>query len=164
MSASKDEGTYKKHKVHKGDSIFLSRGYIVFNGFNTDIKDPRYAAQQGDIAVSALLNVYDLKGQVASLAPIYYIRGQMENHVEDTLSSMCLQARFARIIPEEDAAEIEVKQSDPMSDYIVLKAIVFPYINVLWLGIIVMVIGFIISLAHRYGQKQVKVDMPSVDV
>ena len=40
---------------------------------------------------------------------------------------------------------------------------VFNYIYVLWLGIIVMVIGFFISLANRYQQKEVKADIPSVE-
>ena len=45
-------------------------------------------------------------------------------------------------------AEIMVKQTNPKDEYIVLKAVVFPYINVLWLGIVVMVFGFFISLGN----------------
>ena len=76
---------------------------------------------------------------------------------------MQLHERFNSILPEQNAAELEVMQEDPQKDYIVLKAMVFPYINVLWLGIIVMVIGFFISLANRYQQKEVKADIPSVE-
>jgi cytochrome c-type biogenesis protein CcmF len=43
-------------------------------------------------------------------------------------------------------ADLMVKQTDPKDDYIVLKALVFPYINVLWLGVVIMVIGFLISI------------------
>jgi cytochrome c-type biogenesis protein CcmF len=42
--------------------------------------------------------------------------------------------------------EMKIRQTDPKDDYIVLKALVFPYINVLWLGVVVMVFGFFISL------------------
>ena len=38
-----------------------------------------------------------------------------------------------------------------------LKALVFPYINVLWLGIMVMVFGFFISLGDLlFGRKKQK--------
>jgi cytochrome c-type biogenesis protein CcmF len=47
-----------------------------------------------------------------------------------------------------------VKQADVKSEYIVLKAMVFPFINVLWLGTVVMVIGFLLSLWNRVRQKK----------
>jgi cytochrome c-type biogenesis protein CcmF len=34
-------------------------------------------------------------------------------------------------------------------DYIIMKAIVFPFINLLWGGTIIMVIGFAISIVRR---------------
>jgi len=34
-------------------------------------------------------------------------------------------------------------------DYIIMKAIVFPYINFLWGGTILMVIGFLLSIFRR---------------
>ncbi len=45
--------------------------------------------------------------------------------------------------------EFTTMQRQPKVDYIILKAIVFPWINLLWLGTIVMMIGFIISIARR---------------
>ena len=43
-----------------------------------------------------------------------------------------------------------------MDDYIVMKALIFPYINVLWLGVVVMVIGFFLSFYNRKTKKEVK--------
>jgi cytochrome c-type biogenesis protein CcmF len=63
-------------------------------------------------------------------------------------------ARLENIVPEKQSVEIKVKQSDPDDDYIVLKALIFPYINVLWLGIIVMVFGFFISMWNRITKKE----------
>jgi cytochrome c-type biogenesis protein CcmF len=163
VSNKKEADKYVKHKVKTGDSIFLTGGYMVFNGFAKEVNNSSYVAQQGDIAVAANLSIYDLKGKIKDIAPVYYIRNQAENSVEDTFSKMSLQTRFSRIIPEENAAEIEVKQASPENDYIVLKAMVFPYINVLWLGVIVMVIGFFISMFYRRSQKETKADIPSVD-
>lgn len=163
VSNKKEADKYVKHKVKVGDSIFLTGGYMVFNGFGKNASKAGYSPEPGDIAVSANLSIYDLKGKIKDIAPVYYIRNQMEGSVEDTFNTMSLHTRFSRIIPEENAAEIEVQQATPENDYIVLKAMVFPYINVLWLGVIVMVIGFFISMFYRNAQKDIKADIPSVE-
>ena len=163
VSNKKEADKYVKHTVHKGDSIFLTGGYMVFNGFDANAKGEKFTAQPGDIVVAANLSIYDLKGKLQDIAPIYYIRNQVESNVPDTFSKMMLHTRFSKILPDEGAAEIEVQQASPENDYIVLKAMVFPYINVLWLGIVVMVIGFFISMVYRYSQKQIDTDIPSAE-
>ena len=50
------------------------------------------------------------------------------------------------------------KQTDPKEKYIVLKALVFPYINVLWIGVMIMVLGFFISLGDQLTRKSKKGD------
>jgi len=48
--------------------------------------------------------------------------------------------------------EIGVKESTAVLDFVTLKAYEFPYINVLWLGILVMVIGIVMSIVQRVRQ------------
>jgi cytochrome c-type biogenesis protein CcmF len=45
--------------------------------------------------------------------------------------------------------EIGIKESNAILDFVTLKAYEFPMINVLWLGIIVMVVGFVMSMLQR---------------
>lgn len=151
-SKQDDSTKYKKHTVKRGDTIFINRGYMIFDGFNTNITHPQYAAQPGDIAVTANLLVKDLMGDSTVSNPVYYIRNNFENYIEDTLAERRTYVRLAKILPEEGAAEIMIRQ--PEEDYIVMKALLFPYINVLWLGIIVMVAGFFISMVNRITKKE----------
>jgi cytochrome c-type biogenesis protein CcmF len=44
---------------------------------------------------------------------------------------------------------IRTSERKPIVDYIIMKAIVFPWINLLWSGTIILVIGFTISIFHR---------------
>jgi cytochrome c-type biogenesis protein CcmF len=85
--------------------------------------------------------------------PTYVVRNQSEVIVEDTVKDYSLYTRLAKIIPEENAAIIEFKQPNAMDDYIIMKAILFPYINVLWIGTILMILGFFISLYKRIKTK-----------
>jgi len=148
-----DTTSYRSYVMHMGDTTFLSSGYIVFNQFSRDVDDKRYIPEQGDVAVRAELSVYDASGFVQKINPIYYIRNQFENQVEDTVHSMDVYAKLAKIIPEQNAAVIMVRQIDPKDDFIVLKALLFPYINVLWLGVVIMVLGFLISLVRLLTKK-----------
>ncbi|MDR3679576.1 MAG: cytochrome c biogenesis protein CcsA [Flavipsychrobacter sp.] len=159
-----DTSTYKSYMVHKGDSIFIDNEYIVFKGFNADIKDPRYTAQQGDIAVAAQLGLYNYDGPVQDMNPIYLIRNQYESTIDDTAKKLGIYVRFAKVIPAQQTAEIQVRQTNPKDDYIVLKALQFPYINVLWLGVIIMVLGFFISLYNRATAKTVVVSIKGMKI
>jgi cytochrome c-type biogenesis protein CcmF len=84
---------------------------------------------------------------------VYVIRQQQEEIIEDTLVADNLYTRLTKIVPAENAAVIEFKQPSAMNDYVIMKAILFPYINVLWLGTVVMILGFLLSLYKRIKTK-----------
>jgi cytochrome c-type biogenesis protein CcmF len=58
---------------------------------------------------------------------------------------------LSKIHPDDGTAVVEIKQPSAMNDYVIMKAILFPYINVLWIGTVIMIIGFGISLLKRYS-------------
>jgi cytochrome c-type biogenesis protein CcmF len=149
----RDTVSYISKKLRIGDSAFFASGFMIFEGFNTKVESKNYTPQTGDIAVSAKLKVYNLEGVAMEAAPVYVIRSQQEELIEDTLSSYNLYTRLAKIIPAENAAVIEFKQPSAMNDYVIMKAILFPYINVLWLGTVVMILGFLLSLYKRIKTK-----------
>ena len=45
--------------------------------------------------------------------------------------------------------EIGVKIPSTVTQYLTLKALKFPFINLLWLGTIIMAIGFVVSMVRR---------------
>jgi cytochrome c-type biogenesis protein CcmF len=46
-------------------------------------------------------------------------------------------------------AELGIKEPDTIMQYLTLKAYKFPFINLVWLGTIIMVTGFFISMFRR---------------
>ncbi len=157
-----DTVSYKSYVVHNaGDTIHLVNGFMVFNGLSKDVVDKRYVPQDGDLVVGAKLLVYDSSSKLTKdIAPVYILRNkEYVVNIEDTVSSLDLNVRFQNIIVKSQdsvATEIMVKQTDPKGDFVVLKALFFPYINVLWLGVMVMVLGFFISLGNLLGKKSAK--------
>ncbi|HRO43094.1 MAG TPA: cytochrome c biogenesis protein CcsA [Flavipsychrobacter sp.] len=152
-----DTSAYNTYTVKKGDSVFLSMGYLVFN----DFEEPSYEQKSGNLSVKANLSVYDLRGKAGEMTPVYSIQNNTyQSFEEDTLKSMGLYARFTKVIPDQNSIELQIKQTDPKDDYIVLKALVFPFINILWLGIIVMVAGFLLSMWNRITKKENRIAIP----
>jgi cytochrome c-type biogenesis protein CcmF len=161
-----DTASYQSYNVRKtGDTIFLNMGFLVFGGFSRDVSDPRYKPGADDLPVKARLTFYnkgmDNQARMAGeLNPLYILRDRKYiTYLEDTLSNIGLYVRFANLeVKSQDSvtANIMVRQTDPKDDFIVLKALVFPYINVLWLGVIVMVIGFFISLGDLLTKNKVR--------
>ncbi|MFT4062785.1 MAG: cytochrome c biogenesis protein CcsA [Edaphocola sp.] len=144
-----DTSSYHPFKVHNGDTVFLSNGYLVFAGLDNKISNKNYRPQANDVAAQANLTAYGLSGKLGTAAPVYIIRGNEALSLPDTLRDIGLNIKINQILPEEKAIELGIKQRAQQDDWIVMKAIVFPYIRILWLGIIVMVVGFFISWYGR---------------
>jgi cytochrome c-type biogenesis protein CcmF len=46
-------------------------------------------------------------------------------------------------------AEVGIKEPNAIQDFLTLKVYKFPFINLLWLGTLIMALGFIISMVRR---------------
>jgi len=100
-----------------------------------------------DSAWLSNLVVYSNDGRSYTSQPAYFIKDNLPSVKLDTVFTQNLVIN----INHADGKKIElgVKESDAVMRYITLKAYQFPYINVLWLGTIIMVIGFMISMIRR---------------
>ena len=62
-----------------------------------------------------------------------------------------LVLQFNKVLDQDKGIlQIGVKESGSITDLITLKVYEFPMINILWLGVIVMVVGFVMSIIQRY--------------
>ena len=142
-----DTADYKSYEVQKGDTVYFSTGYMVLEDIVPNPQSPDYQPEPGDLAVGAQLKVYSKQGKTYDALPIYYLRDSAyQFSVADTVSNQALYIRFAKILPEQKKIQLQVKQSGIVNDYIVMKAYVFPFINLLWLGTLFMIIGFLMSI------------------
>jgi len=147
--------TWKDFTMRLNDTVAMPNALVVFEGFDPKASLPAYQAiaQPGDIAVAAQLRVLEADGPARSLSPVYYIRGRGEQGVDDSIQTLGLHARLTGVIPDSGAARISLRSTNPAEDYVVLKAIVFPLINLVWLGTILMVAGFGLSWWNRRARK-----------
>jgi cytochrome c-type biogenesis protein CcmF len=71
------------------------------------------------------------------------------NQVDDTVYAQNLFVKFAGVTSDQTKLKIGVKESDSMIDFVTLKAYIFPYINLVWIGLIIMAVGLVMSLIQR---------------
>ena len=89
--------------------------------------------------------------------PIFLIRGNNTFNFGKTIEELGIKLSFTNILPAKNKLELTIRELKPSAkDYIVLKAIEFPYINFFWSGTIVMCIGFAISIYNRVKKNNTK--------
>jgi cytochrome c-type biogenesis protein CcmF len=62
---------------------------------------------------------------------------------------------FWKINPANGTIEISLQEKkDNVRDFIVMQAMIFPYINILWIGCMIMVIGTVLAILERIRRKK----------
>lgn len=146
------EGYKEPHNnnIAKGDTFFSTNSIIVLENLTTAIDKEKLGIQNADIAVGAMLKVFDVYGQTYDVLPVYYITDSIPNVIEAKVNELGLKFAFWQINPETGKVDISVSEkASAKKEFIVMKAIVFPYINVLWMGCIIMIIGTVLAIRHR---------------
>jgi cytochrome c-type biogenesis protein CcmF len=97
-------------------------------------------------------------GKKSLMYPMILINEQNGNleslPVEDETTGVILTLQNFKIDDPDPAKQkisfvIQTGEKTPVKDYVVLKAVLFPWINLVWFGTIIMVIGFVIAVTHR---------------
>lgn len=136
--------------IHLGDTIYTNNAKVVMVGMTPD------NAADGTLAMRANLKLIML-GDSVEVSPRFMISESQSSQVspEEVVDDAGLMIRFANIIPPDSSGHSQpafhfaIAERPVQRDYVVLMAKVFPYINFVWGGTIVMVIGFLISIFRR---------------
>jgi len=146
------EAQFEADTVAVGDTFYLAKAFAVLENLEPNPVSDKYEKREDDIAVAARLRLHTLDNRTFESKPVYLIRDRTAIRIEDEVKELGVTFRIERIIPEQEQLVIGVKQKAEENDFIIMKAIVFPYINVLWLGSVMMAFGILISIVRRYRE------------
>ncbi len=149
-------------EMQRGESINTSAGLLTFNDYNRSPDGKLFNQQEGDIAVSTLLDI-KIDDQKVQLEPIYYIRDQGGFNVQAYDPIQHLVLRFIKLDPAKETItllagkkvlsdeqfKLMISENAPRDDYIVFQAKLFPGINLFWLGGIFMMLGLGLAIWRR---------------
>lgn len=150
---NKDTASFKNNVVQPGDTIFYSNGFMTLDSVLVNPLNPRVAFSPGDTAIAAKLTVRTIDGKTFVAWPYFYLRGNHLDFVPDTLLAQGLTVQLQKLVDQK--FEIGVKESKAIQDFLTLKVYKFPFINLLWAGVIIMALGIIISMVRRIQMNKI---------
>ncbi|MFN8295421.1 MAG: cytochrome c biogenesis protein CcsA [Chitinophagales bacterium] len=154
----KEDGTQadsivqETYTVAVGDTIPASRCMVVLEGINPDAHIHGFEQKPKDIAIGARMKFISLD-TTYTIEPVYLVREVVATSIPARVEKNNVSFSVIKILPEENKMQILVEQK--LNKFIIMKAIKFPYINVLWLGCFVMVFGILLSMLRRKEENQV---------
>ena len=145
---NKDTAQFQAKTVKPGDTIFYSGGYMKLETLSRSYSRKGLEVQEGDSVFVAKFSVMARDSSRYDAEPILIIRGNRPIPVTDTVLSQGLELRFSGA--EKSGIKLEIKERNNVLNYITLKAYQFPFINILWLGVLITTFGFLLSMVHQY--------------
>jgi cytochrome c-type biogenesis protein CcmF len=143
-----DTAQYKIHEMGLNDTVFYSKGFIVLNSILKNPDNERFHFTPNDTALVADISVYGQDSSKSKAYPALTISNQQINYINDTLIRRNLYFSLLGLA-KDNKFKIGIKESENLTDFITLKAYVFPYINLVWAGLLIMAGGFVISIGRR---------------
>ena len=143
-----DSKDFSFHQVKAGDTIQGKDCKVVFKGIAENVERKDVALMKEDIAVSARFEVIGTNRTYPAEA-LYIIRNKTSLPIAGRVDDLGVQLFVNQIMPDKQLFDIAFGEHKPAPEYVVMKALDFPYINVLWMGVIVLVVGFSFSLVKR---------------
>ena len=101
-----------------------------------------------DAAVKATIEVFVEDNQTLYLEPKFIIKDNNLGRPPEVNQEIASRITLENINPEDGSVELGLETTQ--KDWIILQAIEKPQINILWIGTIVMIIGFIVATRRRY--------------
>ncbi|MBY0424871.1 MAG: cytochrome C biogenesis protein, partial [Cytophagales bacterium] len=155
VSSIPDPEKDKKWSDREEFTIALSDTFFVNDYVALLEKVERINGLQGvdlgpeDIAVRAKVKVL-AENRAYFMYPTFVIKNKMVGIIPDTKTEIGLRLGLANIDPVGE--KFTFYSSTSQKDWIILKSVKKPMINLLWIGSILVIIGFMLSIIRRYGE------------
>lgn len=156
--AKADTTSWQPKYIAVGDTFYTNRYYVIYRSNDTETYDhPDYKYEAGDIPVTAILDIHDINTkEVHEARALYYIRGRQQFNLPTKLDRLGLEFKLTNILPEEGKVLLQVKDKTPKREYVVVQALIFPGIQLVWIGCIMMMFGLLFSGLQRIKMKGTK--------
>jgi cytochrome c-type biogenesis protein CcmF len=135
-------------ELAEGDTAFYSKGYLILNRVVKNPNNTKYHFKPTDAALMADITLVSKDSMHYKASPLIQIDELGVNQVDDTVYAQNLYLQFAGVT-DSKKIKLGIKESEKIIDFVTLKAYLFPYINLVWLGLLVMALGIIMSMIKR---------------
>ena len=164
LFTEESELQYENVNLKMGESIKIGDQLLALEGFDRSPEHPNYEPQDGDIAVGAKVSVIRKNQASVQVNPIYIIQNLQPFSIKDYNAELGMHMRFSHIEPStgqmtfsiaydkrsDEPVDLLIAENVPRSDILIVQADVFPGINLVWIGTLMMLFGILLSLLFKY--------------
>lgn len=148
----------QEFKVSIGDTIYANSAIFVFDTLkvvqNKELRDS-LELHNHDLLVKAELTAFDFDTKSHKLETYFGTRGSKIVTIPDVDDNLYVKVDLFNIDPDEEQMEFRIfEKKNKIKEFIIMQAMIFPYINILWIGAILMVIGTVIAIVSRLVKKR----------
>ena len=143
-----DTAQFVIKELAEGDTAFYSKGYMVLNSVVKNPNNEKYHFKPTDAALMADITLVSKDSMHYKAYPLIQIDSVGVNFIDDTVYAQNLFLKFAGVT-DSKKIKLGIKESEKIIDFVTLKAYLFPYINLVWLGLVVMALGLMMSMIKR---------------
>lgn len=138
-------GTYEM-TLH--DTLHIDNNHMVVSAIEAN--DGHSDTGRG-ITVEATIDVITHFGETFTAKPQFILQGQSLFYNDDIIRDLDYRFRFSEVSDKPYTIVVDLYREHP--DFIIIKTIIFPYINLLWFSCLVMLTGFWMAFRRRWKRR-----------
>ena len=145
-----DTAKFVGRELKVGDTLFYSSGLMILHKVDVNPAEQKDRVKEGETSLFMNLEVIAKDGRRYKAFPGIALKGTELRDLPDSVISQNLIFKFNKVIDQKQGKlELGVKESAAITDLVTLKVYEFPMILVLWIGVIITVLGFFMSIYQR---------------
>jgi cytochrome c-type biogenesis protein CcmF len=150
-----DTAAFRSAVMAIKDTAYYSRGYVILDSVEVDPDNTKFHFSRKDTALVARVTVVSRDSMRYTAYPALYLKDNVPHYLNDTVFAQDLALRF-NMVMKDRKIDLGIKESSDMVPFIALKVLEFPQIGLLWLGTLIMITGFVISILWRRRQARLQ--------
>ena len=142
----------RKHTMQVGDSMLIGHTLLTVDSLRAvlDGEKPERGLLQKDLAIAACVRLKN-KSERSTHEPLYIVRDSTLIPDMYEAANFGIKMRIESFDPKSESFEMTVWEHESVRrDFVVMQAAMFPLINVLWLGCVLMAIGSFLAVWTRW--------------
>ncbi|MTI33632.1 heme lyase CcmF/NrfE family subunit [Xanthovirga aplysinae] len=149
VTSEKDWSDPEEKELKAGEQFFVNDYVANFEGVHRIHDVEGVDLGPNDVAVQATIKIQG-ENQNYTVRPVYLIKDKMVGRLSDEADDLAVKLSLLNVHPERDSFTLGIQTTQ--KDYIIVKAMEKPLINLLWLGTIILSIGFTMAIHRRYSE------------
>jgi cytochrome c-type biogenesis protein CcmF len=132
-----------EHPMNLKDTLVIEKSFLILD----DVKTTMENDDVNNASIVAHFKILSMKsGELETEIKYEIVNGEL-TQTDGIIAPLDLKLRFEGVAADSQAINVGIYEKQ--QDYIVMKAIIFPYIGVLWFGITLMFSGLTYAIMRR---------------